>query len=129
MTLIRHLHERAHFHFIAKSDQQNLVMAIKKVTLLVARAIIIYDLPSLQFSKYPDTIGRYKQTPLSFSLSPTVVEFGRNVTVSWAIPMDEATHKDWIGRYTALYSVTPLMLYTMYIRMLLLCKSGAVPCI
>ena len=40
---------------------------------------------------------RYQQKPLSFTVAPTTVDFDKNVTVSWAIPKDEATHKDWIG--------------------------------
>ena len=42
-------------------------------------------------------VSRYVQSPLKFSLSPEAVAYGKNVTVSWAIPSDEATHMDWIG--------------------------------
>lgn len=44
-------------------------------------------------------VSRYVQSPLKFSLSPEAVAYGKNVTVSWAIPSDEATHMDWIGLY------------------------------
>ncbi len=30
---------------------------------------------------------------------PSKVAFGTNVTVSWNVPKDEATHTDWIGVY------------------------------
>lgn len=39
------------------------------------------------------------QEPKSFKLNTTSVHFGNNVTVSWAVPLDEATSKDWIGVY------------------------------
>ena len=42
-------------------------------------------------------VSRYTQRPLSFSLSKSSLAFGDNVTASWSIPKDEATHMDWIG--------------------------------
>ena len=42
-------------------------------------------------------LSRYVQNPLKFVLSKDSVAFNQSVTVSWAIPTDEATHKDWIG--------------------------------
>ena len=51
----------------------------------------------LQFDKYPGSLSRYQQKPLTFSVTPKTVNFGQNVTISWSIPVDEATHKDWIG--------------------------------
>ena len=36
---------------------------------------------------------------LLFSLSTDKVVYDHNVTVTWAIPDDEATHKDWIGQF------------------------------
>ena len=39
------------------------------------------------------------QQAKSFALNVTSVHFGSNVTVSWSIPLDEATSKDWIGVY------------------------------
>ena len=30
---------------------------------------------------------------------PSKAAFGSNVTVSWSVPKDEATHQDWIGVY------------------------------
>ena len=44
-------------------------------------------------------MGQFAQTPLKFSLSADQVAFNHNVTVTWAIPKDEATHKDWIGQF------------------------------
>ena len=44
------------------------------------------------------SVARYVQSPLSFTLSTTTVVYDHNVTVTWAIPEDEATHKDWIGQ-------------------------------
>ena len=43
-------------------------------------------------------VSRYLQNPLKFVLSTDTVQFNHNVTVSWAIPKDEATHEDWIGQ-------------------------------
>ena len=43
-------------------------------------------------------VMHFVQTPLSFALSVTSVAFDHNITVSWDIPTDEATHQDWIGR-------------------------------
>ena len=42
-------------------------------------------------------VSRYLQNPLKFVLSTDTAQFNHNVTVSWAIPKDEATHEDWIG--------------------------------
>ncbi|XP_065843362.1 uncharacterized protein [Oscarella lobularis] len=40
------------------------------------------------------------QQPHSFALSPSAsVPSGKNVTVSWSVPEDEATNQDWIGVY------------------------------
>ena len=35
----------------------------------------------------------------TIAATPTKVAFGTNVTVSWSVPKDEATHQDWIGVY------------------------------
>ena len=35
----------------------------------------------------------------TFSVKPTAVLFNYNITVSWSVPTDEATSKDWIGLY------------------------------
>ena len=43
-------------------------------------------------------VSRYLQNPLKFVLSTDTAQFNHNVTVSWAIPKDEATHEDWIGQ-------------------------------
>ena len=48
-------------------------------------------------------VVQFTQTPLSFQLSAKTVPFGKNVTVSWDIPQDEATHQDWIGGESALF--------------------------
>ena len=48
----------------------------------------------LQFDKYPGSLSRYQQKPLTFSLTPTAVSFGQNVTVSWSIPVDESQRLD-----------------------------------
>lgn len=34
-----------------------------------------------------------------FLVKPSVVLFNDNITVSWTVPSDEATNKDWIGLY------------------------------
>ena len=34
-----------------------------------------------------------------FSVAPSAIPFGHNITVNWVVPMDEATSKDWIGLY------------------------------
>ena len=43
------------------------------------------------------SIARFVQSPLSFTLSTDKISYDHNVTVSWAIPEDEATHMDWVG--------------------------------
>ncbi|XP_077992289.1 uncharacterized protein LOC144446407 [Glandiceps talaboti] len=35
----------------------------------------------------------------SLNVSNTSIQYGNNLTVSWSIPTDEATNKDWIGIY------------------------------
>ena len=49
-------------------------------------------------------VSRYLQNPLKFVLSTDSAQFNHNVTVSWAIPKDEATHQDWIGQLLSLVS-------------------------
>ncbi|XP_070541534.1 uncharacterized protein [Ptychodera flava] len=39
------------------------------------------------------------EQPRSLRLSSSSVKFGSNLTVSWSVPRDEATNKDWIGIY------------------------------
>jgi hypothetical protein len=39
------------------------------------------------------------EKPLKFVLSTGSVAFNKNVTVTWAIPEDQATHMDWIGAW------------------------------
>ena len=53
---------------------------------------------SLQLNS-SDSVSHFVQTPLQFSLSTDRIAFDHNVTVTWAIPKDEATHKDWIGQF------------------------------
>ena len=43
-------------------------------------------------------LTRFREQPLKFTLSPEDVAFDKNVTVTWAIPKDQATHMDWIGK-------------------------------
>lgn len=45
-------------------------------------------------------VNKLVQTPLDFAATPQKVLFNQNVTVTWEIPNDEATHKDWIGMLT-----------------------------
>ena len=44
------------------------------------------------------SVVHYKLTPLKFDVSSETIAFDRNLTVSWDIPVDEATNQDWIGR-------------------------------
>ena len=43
------------------------------------------------------TVVKFLESPMKFALGDDKVVFGRNITASWAIPEDQATHKDWIG--------------------------------
>ena len=45
-------------------------------------------------------VNKLVQTPLDFAATPQKVPFNQNVTVTWQIPNDEATHQDWIGMLT-----------------------------
>ena len=42
-------------------------------------------------------VNKLVQTPMDFAATPQKALFNQNVTVTWKIPNDEATHKDWIG--------------------------------
>ena len=44
-------------------------------------------------------VAHFVQKMLLFSLSTDKVVYDHNITVTWAIPDDEATHKDWIGQF------------------------------
>lgn len=46
------------------------------------------------------------QQDRNFSISPTSVKSGGFLAVSWNMPVDEASSKDWIGMVHILYMIT-----------------------
>ena len=50
-----------------------------------------------QLSSSTGFVNKLVQTPLSLDVTPSSIKYGQNATVTWKVPKDEATHKDWIG--------------------------------
>ena len=65
----------------------------------LSHAHIIIQCTKLLQLNSDSSIAHFIQSPLSFTLSTDKVAYDNNVTVTWAIPEDEATHKDWIGQF------------------------------
>ena len=58
--------------------------------------IIILSFPSILQLSSKDEIELIEQNR-SLTLSVKSIPSGKPVTMSWSVPVDEATHKDWIG--------------------------------
>ena len=74
------------------------VMCVSNIAMMSWGLSLLHVPCSIQLDS-TGAVNRYVQTPLDFALSSGKLAYYDNETITWSIPVDQATHQDWIGQF------------------------------
>ncbi len=80
------------------------ISEISEKSLLGTSSFSVFDFVNFMqcFSNFQldstQAMVKFLERPIKFVLSSEHVQYDHNVSVTWAIPDDQATHMDWIGK-------------------------------